>query len=226
MSTGDETYLEAFIENLSTLPHEVRRNLDHIKDLDHGSDLLRLRQLQEVYILAAERKVLQLPVVEMGGEQEGSDNADDYADDKSDNNGDSTMKDVPKEGKRRKYGIRVPNEDGTVSNDNPVIIPTRDELMEYIHHHHSNGHDDKNFEDKTMLRQLYGEIRALEQECLQKADEKVAVGQQAYEMIDAKIQRLDADLEAMEKLLQVGWFGNKFQGWLFFLVPPSFVLQF
>jgi len=33
MST-DETYLEAFIENLSTLPNEMKRNLAHIKTLD------------------------------------------------------------------------------------------------------------------------------------------------------------------------------------------------
>lgn len=32
--SSDETYLEAFIESLSTVPHEVRRNLDLIKDLD------------------------------------------------------------------------------------------------------------------------------------------------------------------------------------------------
>jgi len=32
--TGDETYLEAFVESLSTLPHELRRNMDLMKDLD------------------------------------------------------------------------------------------------------------------------------------------------------------------------------------------------
>ena len=40
--------------------------------------------------------------------------------------------------------------------------------------------------------------------CLQKADEKVAVAQQAYEMIDAQMQRLDTDICSMEKILQVG----------------------
>jgi hypothetical protein len=35
--SSDETYLEAFIETLSTLPHEVRRNMDLIKDLDKAS---------------------------------------------------------------------------------------------------------------------------------------------------------------------------------------------
>ena len=34
MSRSDETYLESFIEHIATLPHEVRRNLDLMKDLD------------------------------------------------------------------------------------------------------------------------------------------------------------------------------------------------
>jgi len=34
MSSGDETYLEAFMESLTTLPHELRRNLELMKDLD------------------------------------------------------------------------------------------------------------------------------------------------------------------------------------------------
>ena len=38
MSTGhdssNETYLESFIEHISTLPSEIRRNLDLMKDLD------------------------------------------------------------------------------------------------------------------------------------------------------------------------------------------------
>lgn len=36
MST-DETYLESFIEHIATLPAEVRRNLDAMKDLDKTS---------------------------------------------------------------------------------------------------------------------------------------------------------------------------------------------
>ena len=31
---GDETYLESFIESIGTLPHDVRRNLELMKDLD------------------------------------------------------------------------------------------------------------------------------------------------------------------------------------------------
>ena len=31
---GEETYLESFIEQIHTLPSEVRRNMDLMKDLD------------------------------------------------------------------------------------------------------------------------------------------------------------------------------------------------
>lgn len=31
---GDETYLEAFVESIATLPHDVRRNLELMKDMD------------------------------------------------------------------------------------------------------------------------------------------------------------------------------------------------
>lgn len=33
-SSSDETYLESFVEHIATLPAEVRRNLDLMKDLD------------------------------------------------------------------------------------------------------------------------------------------------------------------------------------------------
>lgn len=57
---GDETYLEAFVETLGTLPHSVRRDLDLMKDLDrsHSRKLEELRQLQHEYIQHVEGKVL------------------------------------------------------------------------------------------------------------------------------------------------------------------------
>ena len=35
--SSDETYLEAFIEGLSTLPNDVKRNMELIRDLDKSS---------------------------------------------------------------------------------------------------------------------------------------------------------------------------------------------
>jgi len=81
-------------------------------------------------------------------------------------------------------GVRVPgsNADGS---EGVIMIPTTAELFMYTYQ-----------EDK------YGQIQKLYRECLQKADENIAVARQTYDMIDATVQRLDRDIEAMEKLLQ------------------------
>ena len=34
MTRSDETYLESFVEHIATLPAEIRRNLELMKDLD------------------------------------------------------------------------------------------------------------------------------------------------------------------------------------------------
>lgn len=151
MSSGDETYLESFIESLGTLGYEVKRNLDLVRDLDDNggasssssSDLQTLQTKHADYVAAAEEKLLQLQVVQ---------------------------------GK-----VRVPH------SPNQLIVPTTDELMQYVHN-----------EDK------WKEIVELQENCLQKADEKYSVAQQAYELIDAQVARLDDDLMEMEKLLEVG----------------------
>lgn len=67
-----------------------------------------------------------------------------------------------------------------------VIVPTTTELLDYV--------GDVEKEEK---------IQKLQVECLQKADEKVEIARQAHDMIDATVRRLDADLAAMEKILQV-----------------------
>lgn len=146
--SSDETYLEAFIETLSTLPHQIRRNMDLMRDLDASCSTsgVRLHQLHQQYVRQAEEKVMQLEIVH---KQPGG-----------------------------KIGIR------TLSGD-AVIMPTTRELMDFT-----------NDED------MYCSIDKLQQETLQKSDEKVAIAQQAYEIIDATVQRLDRDLVEMETLLQ------------------------
>lgn len=75
-------------------------------------------------------------------------------------------------------GIRFP--------DDSIVVPTTAEFMQY-----------------TMDRPSYIEIQNRQAGCLQKADEKVAIAQQAFDMVDAQVRRLDRDLEEMERLLQV-----------------------
>lgn len=178
MSSSDETYLEAFIEKLTTMPHQLRRNLDSLRDLDGScsTDLHTLRQLHREYILAAEEKMMQLEVVEMEPDEEAGDS------ESFEQTDDRTL--LP-----QVFGVRVLDVDGTTAPDNPVVIPTTSEFMQY-----------------TYNSAAYQQILVLQQDCLQKSDEKVAVAQQAYEMMDAQVQRLDADLYAMEQLLQVRLF--------------------
>jgi Inhibitor of growth proteins N-terminal histone-binding len=66
---SDETYLEAFIESLSTLPAEIKRNLDLMKDLDSSGSALadELRRLQVDYVSRVEDKIGNLEVVDGEG---------------------------------------------------------------------------------------------------------------------------------------------------------------
>lgn len=155
ITMSEETYLEAFIEGLSTLPNDVKRNMELIRDLDKtaATQAAKMRKLQQEYIYAAEQKMAGIEVVREG-----------------------TVV----------LGLRE-------AEHLEPMFPSTDELMDFI-----NANEDD--------ASRYKLIKALQDECLQKADEKVAVAKQAMELIDAKVQRLDHDLSAMETLLQVGRF--------------------
>jgi hypothetical protein len=160
MSSGGVTYLEAFIESIGALPHEFRRNLDLMRDLDESSskELAELLQLQREYLHAAEEKLTQLQMVEL---EDGT------------------------------FGVRVVGGGNDNDSSAPVIVPTTAELMSF-----------------TYNADKYSQIQRLQQESLEKAEEKVQIAQQAYQMIDSTIHRLDKDLEAMEKILQTSGVGD------------------
>lgn len=64
MFNTDETYLEAFIDSIPTLPRVLQRNLELIRELDASSSLLmmKLRQAEDDYLRSAELKLLSLPL--------------------------------------------------------------------------------------------------------------------------------------------------------------------
>jgi hypothetical protein len=196
--SGDETYLESFIEGLATLPQELRRNMELMKDLDAtcSRDFHKLRQLQRQFILHAEEKIItHLEVAEMDVDETDDIGQDEDLVDTDDNPIQSYRIATSSTNKKEKaaapvvqYGVRTLNEDGTTSPENPVTIPTTEELFDFICDQHENE---------------FQLIRKLQRDCLQKADEKVAVAQQAYEMVEAQVQRLDRDLAVMEQMLQV-----------------------
>jgi hypothetical protein len=67
------------------------------------------------------------------------------------------------------------------------VFPSTEELFDYVN---------------ATNPEKFTQIQLLQNECLQKADEKVATANQTLQMMEAKVQRLDHDLSAMETLLQ------------------------
>lgn len=172
---GNETYLEAFIESLTTLPHEVKRNLEMIKDLDKSGSAKtdELINLQQQYLRQAQQKLSKVRVVEnYDGKILGM----------------QLIMNKEEQAKKNKNSSLTssPTEEGEEGQEEEeAFIPTTEELFDY-----------------TYNSQLYHQIQTLQQDCLQKADEKVMIAQQAYDTINVKVQRLDHDLMIMEKLLQ------------------------
>lgn len=66
-----------------------------------------------------------------------------------------------------------------------IVIPTTEELMQLVGNPEALQY-----------------IRDLEDNALQRADEKVAIAEQTYSLIDSVVKRLDADMETMEQMLQ------------------------
>ena len=65
MASGEEsTFLESFVEHITNLPNEVRRNLDLVKDLDKSCSQIveQLREAEEAYVQRAEQTILELPL--------------------------------------------------------------------------------------------------------------------------------------------------------------------
>lgn len=100
----DETFLESFLDSLNGLPHEIKRNLELMKDLDKSCTSIQenMRQQQRVYVQQAEEKVLSLEVVVPPP-----------------NNNNSSLQ----------PGVRVLG-----GSRREVIIPTTEEMMELISH--------------------------------------------------------------------------------------------
>lgn len=113
MSSGSfvdcETYLEGFIESLSTVPAELRRNLELQRNLDGSCSTLidEMTRMQQEYIRRVEDKIGGLEVVDGKGVRVLCEDSNDL----DDGNGDQKM--VQRE-------------------DRPVVIPTTEELMRYV----------------------------------------------------------------------------------------------
>mmetsp|Transcript_17286 Transcript_17286/g.19949 ORF Transcript_17286/g.19949 Transcript_17286/m.19949 type:complete len:293 (-) Transcript_17286:55-933(-) len=145
---GDETYLESFIEQIQTLPSELRRNLELMKDLDKSCSTLagELRQTQDEYVSRSQAKILQLEVGETPDGQP---------------------------------GVKV------LGNSNDIITPTTEELLSFIR------------EKKTLRK-----IKSMEISAVQQAEEKVAIAEQTYSIIESTVKHLDRDIAKFETTLK------------------------
>ena len=159
-----ETYLEGLIESLGTLPAEMRRNLELMKDMDGScSELMEeTMRLQQEYLQAVEGKMNKLEVVDGKGvrvlsqPRHGTEQKDEEDDD------DESMEDT----------------------DLPVVIPTTEELLAYVH------------DGPTLAK-----IESLREDALQQAEEKVEIANQTLELVDNLCRKLDTDLKEMERSL-------------------------
>lgn len=87
---------------------------------------------------------------------------------------------MPKDGaeqppQQQGYGVKIPNTDR-------VVLPTTEELLAFVN------------EEETMAK-----IQSLHQDSLQRAEEKVAIADQTYALVDSTVKRLDRDLTKLEK---------------------------
>jgi Inhibitor of growth proteins N-terminal histone-binding len=197
---GDETYLEAFVESLSTLPHDVKRNLELLKDLDGrcSDGTSQLLRLQQQYLEGAEARMMELEIVVQQQQQQQQQSAE--------HDGDAMEIDPPTATTTNPVtsnytvGLRVLGQGSRA-----VVIPTTLELEQYVHGVDPPTTDDVSPNDQRRRggSTRYGEILDRQRDLLQLADEKVAVASQLYDRMDGTVRRLDRDLAEMEKLLQV-----------------------
>ena len=164
-----ETYLEGLIESLSTLPAEMRRNLDLMKDMDGSCSSLmeETMRLQQDYLQRVEEKIGRLEVVDGEGVRVLSANRHD--------NG--TGGDVVDDDEKMAAPTSTTEKELL-----PVVIPTTEELMAYVH------------ESATRAQ-----IESLRADALQQAEEKVEIANQTFELVDNMCRKLDTDLKEMER---------------------------
>jgi len=115
-SVDGEAYLEGLIESLSTLPAEMRRNLELMKDMDGSCSAVmeETMRLQQVYLQQVEEKMGRLEVVNGEGVRvlSGENRAEDGSEVQDDSDHEMTDKDE----------------------ELPIVIPTVSFSMLLLHH--------------------------------------------------------------------------------------------
>jgi len=172
MSSSDETFLEFFIENISTLPNEVKRNFDLMKNLDKlcSTSCDQLRECEAKYVREAEKRIMEN--IQVSTDYKLRRKAID------DNNSATKMNE---ENEYKMEGFVVKDTSGEAL----MMVPTTEELRLMI-------------QNPLALAQ----IAKLRQTARQVADEKVSIAVQTHRIVDHVVKRLDTDLEKFKGLLK------------------------
>jgi len=172
MSSSDETFLEFFIENISTLPNEVKRNFDLMKNLDKlcSTNCDHLRECEAKYVREAEKRIMEN--IQVSTDYKLRRKAID------DNNSATKMNE---ENEYKMEGFVVKDTSGEAL----MMVPTTEELRLMI-------------QNPLALAQ----IAKLRQTARQVADEKVSIAVQTHRIVDHVVKRLDTDLEKFKGLLK------------------------
>jgi len=218
--SSDETYLESFIESISTLPSEIRRNLVHIKSLDksYKSIVDELREREEDYLHRAQEIITRLPVrsaedhhADGGGKRQKlaasatedgasplpirTDDDGTTTDDQptrpppsspppltrgTDDDAPSSTAHYPVE---PRYGVPVPLPHDPAST--ALVVPTTEELRAMVR-------------DRAALVAIAG----LRRDARLYSEEKIAVADQTFQVVDEAVRSLEVDLEKFEAYLK------------------------
>mmetsp|Transcript_11820 Transcript_11820/g.14701 ORF Transcript_11820/g.14701 Transcript_11820/m.14701 type:complete len:355 (-) Transcript_11820:592-1656(-) len=204
-----ETFLESFIEKISTLPSEMKRNLAHMRSLDRACSKVvqELRDSEEDYLEHAYNSINQFSVhqnhehdenkkkrkiqtdcseqnLEDSDKDENREKDSDDDDDKTSSHNDDFFWHNPKQ------GIPVKTKVKSSSSSSPeektiLVIPTTEELNSKIRNH----------------QELFN-IAKLRTDARQLIEEKCSISDQTCLLLDAHIKRLDDDLEKFQSVLK------------------------
>ena len=222
--TSDETYLESYIESISTLPSEIRRNLGLLKSLDQScaARTKELRDSEEAYLLQALEIIQAIPVGSKPLNIDGDGGGDGGGD------GEESESEMPRTKKRKlkegddvatvsssttctsKNNQQQQEDDKSGSDESPSNLPTNIWAQQP-----QKGaivqKDGKSILVVPTTQELRSQIEnpqslrtiaTLRRQTRDYIAEKLAVASQTYSIVNEAIKRLDTDLETFEGLLK------------------------
>lgn len=198
--TEEITYLESFIESVSaSLPAEVRRNLEHLSDLDQVSSGLmeRWRGKQDRCVKGVEDALIRHFTGARAKEQDDqvdSNKEDRFHDGKI--NGDIDIEEERSAKRQKTDDLRAVDEDGSGSVLSPNNIlerdpPTKLEIKQALDRYNPSYR-----QDRQEIKEMYDQLQ-------QYSREKIDTADQLEAMCDAVLGRIDRDLNHFQNVLGI-----------------------